>query len=187
MIGYEANPVKKVVAIGRISQASDGKAIYIEKTEGLTNPIEYLDLKGAPELEQMEFFVQPNGSLFKLTKGEFDFIMDIIREGNPLKQPDVVIQKYTKQDFLNKVYMTDERYDVLEALLRNKMNVILQGAPGVGKTFTAKKLAYAMMGEVDDSRIEMVQFHQNYSYEDFIVERRILSGTSDTVIEDVAA
>ena len=148
VIGYEANPVKKVVAIGRISQASDGKAIYIEKTEGLSNPIEYLDLKGAPELEKMEFFVQPNGSLFKLAKGEFDFIMDIIREGNPLKQPDVVIQKYTKQDFLSKVYMTEERYDVLEALLRNKMNVILQGAPGVGKTFTAKKLAYAMMGEV---------------------------------------
>lgn len=160
VIGYEAYPVKKVVAIGRISQASDGKAIYIEKTEGLSNPIEYSDLKGAPELEKMEFFVQPNGSLFKLTKGEFDFIMDVIREENPLRQPDVVIQKYTKEDFLSKVYMTKERYDVLEALLRNKMNVILQGAPGVGKTFTAKKLAYAMMGEVDDSRIEMVQFHQ---------------------------
>ena len=172
VIGYEANPVKKVVAIGRISQASDGSAIYIEKTEGLSNPIEYSDLKGAAELEKMEFFVQPNGSLFKLTKGEFDFIMDIIREQNPLKQPDAVIQKYTKQDFLSKVYMTEERYDVLEALLRNKMNVILQGAPGVGKTYTAKKLAYAMMGEVDDSRIEMVQFHQNYSYEDFIMGYR---------------
>ena len=172
VIGYEANPVKKVVAIGCISQASDGSAIYIEKTEGLSNPIEYSDLKGAAELEKMEFFVQPNGSLFKLTKGEFDFIMDIIREQNPLKQPDAVIQKYTKQDFLSKVYMTEERYDVLEALLHNKMNVILQGAPGVGKTYTAKKLAYAMMGEVDDSRIEMVQFHQNYSYEDFIMGYR---------------
>ena len=172
VIGYEANPVKRVVAIGRITQANDGNAIYFEKVEGLSTPIEYQTLKEAPELEKMEFFVQPNGSLFKLTKGEYDFITDIIREENPVKQPDVVVTKYTKEDFLSKVYMTEERYDVLEALLRNKMNVILQGAPGVGKTFTAKKLAYAMMGEVDDSRIEMVQFHQNYSYEDFIMGYR---------------
>ena len=172
IIGYEANPVKKVVALAKITQANDGKSIYFEKTEGLTAPIEYLDLKACPELEKMEFFVQPNGSLFRLTKGEFDFIMDIIRDDNPLKQADASIQKYTKKDFLNKVYMTEERYNVLEALLRNKKNLILQGAPGVGKTFTAKKLAYAMMGEVDDSRIEMVQFHQNYSYEDFIMGYR---------------
>ena len=172
IIGYEANPVKKVVALAKITQANDEKSIYFEKTEGLTSPIEYLDLKVCSELEKMEFFVQPNGSLFKLTKREFDFIMDIIREDNPLKQVDTSIQKYTKEDFLNKVYMTEERYDVLEALLRNKKNLILQGAPGVGKTFTAKKLAYAMMGEVDDSRIEMVQFHQNYSYEDFIMGYR---------------
>ena len=172
VICYEANPVKKVVAIGRITQASDGEAIYFQKTEGLTAPIEYQTLKEAPELEKMEFFVQPNGSLFKLTKGEFDFIMDVIREENPVKQPGTAVQKYTKADFLSKVFMTPERYDVLEALLRNKKNVILQGAPGVGKTFTAKKLAYAMMGEVDESRIEMVQFHQNYSYEDFIMGYR---------------
>ena len=172
IIGYEANPVKKVVAIGKVTQENDGKSIYFEKTEGLVSPIDYQDLKACPELEKMEFFVQSNGSLFKLTKGEYNFIMDIIRENNPMKQTDEAVQKYTKEDFLSKVYMTEERYDVLEALLRNKKNLILQGAPGVGKTFTAKKLAYAMMGEVDDSRIEMVQFHQNYSYEDFIMGYR---------------
>ena len=172
VIGYEANPVKKVVAIARITQENDGEALYFEKVEGLINPIEYQTLKDSPELSKMEFFVQPNGSLFRLTKGEFDFVMDIIRENNPLKQQDAVLQQYSKKDFLSKVYMTEERYDVLEALLRNKMNVIIQGAPGVGKTFTAKKLAYAMMGEVDESRIEMVQFHQNYSYEDFIMGYR---------------
>ena len=172
VIGYEAYPTKKVVAICQITQANDGKAIYFKKIEGLTVPIEYQALKECPELEKMEFFVQPNGSLFKLTKGEYDFIMDMIRELNPIKKPDPNVHKYSKADFLSKVYMREERYDVLEALLRNKKNIILQGAPGVGKTFTARKLAYAMMGETDDSRIEMIQFHQNYSYEDFIMGYR---------------
>jgi len=54
-------------------------------------------------------------------------------------------------------------------LLKNKKNLILQGAPGVGKTFAAKRLAYSMMGEKDDSRIEFIQLHQNYFYEDFIM------------------
>ncbi len=172
VIGYEANPIKKIVAIGRITQENDGKVICFEKTEGLSVPIEYSVLKEAPELNKMEFFVQPNGSLFKLTKGEYDFIMDIVREENPLRQMDIANPRYTKADFLSKVYMTEERFDVLMALLKNKKNIILQGAPGVGKTFTARKLAYAMMGEVDDSRIEMVQFHQNYSYEDFVMGYR---------------
>lgn len=51
IIGYEANPVKKVVALAKITQANDGKSIYFEKTEGLTSPIEYLDLKVCSELE----------------------------------------------------------------------------------------------------------------------------------------
>lgn len=172
VIGYESLPSKKVVAICRISQANDGEAIYFEKVEGLSTPIEYQTLRECPELAKMEFFIQPQGSLFKLSQGEFDFIMDIIRESNPIRQPDTTLPKYSKDDFLKAVYMERERYDVLEALLRNKMNVILQGAPGVGKTFTAKKLAYAMMGVQDDSCIEIVQFHQNYSYEDFIMGYR---------------
>lgn len=172
IIGYESNPVKKIVALGKITQSNDGERIYFEKTEGLSVPIEFSVLKAFPELEKMEFFAQQNGSLFKLTKNEFDFIMDIIREENPINDPGREIEKYTKEDFLSVVYMPEERYDVLESLLRNKLNVILQGAPGVGKTFLAKRLAYSMMGQKDDSRIQLVQFHQNYSYEDFIMGYR---------------
>jgi len=76
---------------------------------------------------------------------------------------------YTEEDFLKEVYMGKSDYEILTTLLRNKKNVILQGAPGVGKTFAAKRLAYSLMGIKDPNRVMMVQFHQNYSYEDFIM------------------
>ena len=168
IIGYESNPVKQIVAIGRVSAEQDGEKLFFEKVEGLTSPIDYATLRGCPELERMEYFQNPQGSLFKLTRGEFDFIFDLIREENPAAQ-EASIDAYTKSDFLDEVYMTEKRYENLVAVLRNKKNIILQGAPGVGKTFAARRLAWSMMGEKDDSRIEFVQFHQNYSYEDFMM------------------
>ena len=168
VIGYESNPVKQIVAIGRISAEQDGEMLFFKKVEGLTSPIDYATLRGCPELERMEFFQNPQGSLFKLTKGEYDFILDLIREENPVSSK-ASFEAYTKSDFLDEVYMTEKRYESLVAVLRNKKNIILQGAPGVGKTFAARRLAWSMMGEKDDDRIEFVQFHQNYSYEDFMM------------------
>lgn len=168
IIGYESNPVKQIVAIGRVIAEQDGEKLIFEKVEGLTSPIDYATLKECPELANMEYFQNPQGSLFKLSRAEYEFIVDLIREENPVADT-ASIDAYTKSDFLDEVYMTEKRYDNLVAVLRNKKNIILQGAPGVGKTFAARRLAWSMMGEKDDSRIDFVQFHQNYSYEDFMM------------------
>lgn len=168
VIGYESNPVRQIVAIGRVSAEQDGEKLFFEKVETLSSPIDYAVLKECPELENMEYFRNPQGSLFKLTRSEYEFILDIIREENPIVTASSS-DAYTKDDFLNEVYMTEERYETLVNVLRNKKNIILQGAPGVGKTFAARRLAWSMMDEKDDSRIEFVQFHQNYSYEDFMM------------------
>lgn len=78
-------------------------------------------------------------------------------------------EPYTTGDFLNEVYMEESDYRTLARLLRKKRNVILQGPPGVGKTFAAERLAWSILRAKDPDRVCMVQFHQNYSYEDFLM------------------
>lgn len=103
-------------------------------------------------------------------------------------EPDVPIAStpvpgYDKAAFLSEVYVSEERYERLSALLTRKKNVILAGPPGVGKTFAAKRLAYSMMGAKDPSRVQMIQFHQSYSYEDFMMGYRPTESGGFTLTE----
>jgi 5-methylcytosine-specific restriction protein B len=90
---------------------------------------------------------------------------------------------YDRESFLEEVFLSDERYDRLCRLVERKKNVILAGPPGVGKTFAAKRLAYSIMGAKDPNRVEVVQFHQSYSYEDFMMGYRPTESGGFTVAE----
>ncbi len=74
------------------------------------------------------------------------------------------------------VFLTKEELERILERLQSKKAMILQGPPGVGKTFIGRKLGYALMNEIDTDRLEMVQFHQSYSYDDFVRGYRPIPG-----------
>ena len=86
-----------------------------------------------------------------------------------IPQGDSPRNPYTIDTMLDEgVFLDESGLTRIMAQLERKQNIILQGPPGTGKTFLAKRLAYALMGERADERIASVQFHQSYSYEDFV-------------------
>lgn len=168
---YESSPSKQIVAIAQITEQIDENYIYFKKIEGLSKPIDYSTLRNSHKLRNMEYFTNPHGTFFKLSISEGEYILDIIRDLNPIEKNNGK-KLYSKEDFLKEVYMEESRLDLLISLLKHKMNVILQGPAGVGKTYASKRLAYVLIGKKDDSHIELIQFHENYSYEDFILNYR---------------
>ena len=104
-----------------------------------------------------------------LNKNKYDY-SNFIELSYKAFEPTVTeYSPYTEKDFLHEAYITLEEYNTLKNLLKFKKNLIIQGAPGTGKTFIAKRLAYSIIGLKDPNRVHMIQFHQSYSYEDFIM------------------
>ena len=83
-------------------------------------------------------------------------------------QPAPPPQPYPREEALKELFVSGEDFDHIIGALERKKNVVLEGPPGVGKTFVAKRLAYRVIGYKDPEKVCMVQFHQSYAYEDFI-------------------
>jgi 5-methylcytosine-specific restriction endonuclease McrBC GTP-binding regulatory subunit McrB len=97
-------------------------------------------------------------------------------ETDEVVKPVVDWSPYTTEDALAELFMSRDALEHILEQLRRKKNIILQGAPGVGKTFIAKRLAWLLLGAKDESVVEMVQFHQSYTYEDFVQGLRPTEG-----------
>ncbi len=167
VVGYVTTPLKKVVALLSITEglhkSDHGEVIEFEKTQKLEDPIPYNKLLEFPELRESEPVKSLQGSLLRLRPHEFAIIQRLI-EGKVTAS----FERYGSKEAVADLFITEADFVQMLALLHKKKNVILQGPPGVGKSFMAKRLAYALIGKKDPSKIRMVQFHQTYSYEDFI-------------------
>ena len=93
-------------------------------------------------------------------------LMDASSE--PVPPPPIPLEPYTRKEALKELFVSGEDFDHIIGALERKKNVVLEGPPGVGKTFVAKRLAYRVIGYKDPDKVCMVQFHQSYAYEDFI-------------------
>ncbi|WP_375416869.1 AAA family ATPase [uncultured Hymenobacter sp.] len=83
--------------------------------------------------------------------------------------PEAEAPAYAKAQALNELFLTEAELDAALAGLRRRRNLLLQGPPGTGKTYLARRLAWLLLGAQDERRIELVQFHPSYGYEDFVL------------------
>lgn len=135
--------------------------------------------KFEPQLEKLIAVIgsgkaQANGGFPKVLQLYLEFLKERELPVVPPKPPPPIIdpRTYNKESFLDEVFLTADDYDSLVNQLIRKKNLILQGPPGVGKTFAAIRLAYSLIGEKTSERMCFVQFHQSYGYEDFVMGYR---------------
>jgi MoxR-like ATPase len=112
--------------------------------------------------QEIDFYYPPARELWK-PEPEPEIHVD----DEPMSAP-LPVTPYSIDAALDGIFMEKETFEEILAVLRLKRNAILQGPPGVGKSFIAQRLAYALIQAKDTERVQFIQFHQSYSYEDFV-------------------
>lgn len=85
-----------------------------------------------------------------------------LSERSSQKIEEMEVENFDNQ--LNDTFFDSKKFQSIREILINKKNIIIQGAPGVGKTFIGKKIAQSL-----SNNILSLVLHESYSYEEFIM------------------
>lgn len=164
VIGFQTSPINKAVALFEVYRTphlneDDGKeelTLLLQRI--FPDTYSYERLK--PCLVHTNITHLELNSISAVNSDDYKVIISL--EIKTDKEP------YLLEDANKEIFVNDSVLRSIITNLQKKKNVILQGPSGTGKTYLAKKIAFLMLEEKDADKIEIVQFHQSYSYEDFI-------------------
>lgn len=120
--------------------------------------------------------------------GEWDY------PGQAPQETVTLLKDEKVKEIMNIINQADNAQTIsLASLLETNKNLILHGAPGTGKTYSAKEIAAQMLfnktyAEVEqdseltkqfNSHTEFVQFHPSYDYSDFVEGLRPVEGENN--------
>ena len=176
-------PRMSIKAIGTIvANRNDGKTVEVEWDPNFEEKVWYFftnrkaiwRLRTDVSYHFKEFAERLRDFVWFGREQDYDWFLKNAREGagpdeNVGEESKKIHKPYGVEDLVaSGVFLTEEELTQILGRLESKKAMIIQGPPGVGKTFLSRKLAYALMKEVNNERLEMVQFHQSYSYDDFV-------------------
>ncbi len=133
----------------------------------------------APESSQFTMWTYENGTRRRdELLDQFQEVPGVFAKADP---PNQAVEPepeppYTMEHALEDLFFTRAELDKWKRLLERRRNLVLTGPPGVGKTFVAERLAWLLIGAKRDDAVTFVQFHQAYSYEQFVLGYRPAGG-----------
>jgi 5-methylcytosine-specific restriction protein B len=181
VIGYSTSPVKKAVCVLQVTSPmknENGKdVLYFKKVSSFTRQVDLIEMQNDQVIKESTPIVNNQGSLFPLTRDQFEAVISL-SQNNEVEIDEEA--EYTIETLKKEVFLDDAYIKKMLDILDRKKNIVLQGPPGVGKSFLAKRIASAFIGKKDSKNLRFVQFHQSYSYEEFVQGLRPEEGKSQT-------